>query len=139
MKNLTLEQLIVEIEKGVSEANFTGVEFKSDWGQPHGRDISAIANCFEIANGWVVSGVDNNGRPCGKDARWLKDIEQKVSSHLREYLTPSWAVTELVGHRIGSSDCLFIGVRNQGDVVKWGDRAYKLIGTSSIEMKPHEM
>jgi predicted HTH transcriptional regulator len=79
MKNLTLDQLIGALEKEASEANFTGIEFKSDWGQSHGRDISAIANCIEIATGWVVIGINNNGRPLEKDPKWLKEVEQKVS------------------------------------------------------------
>jgi predicted HTH transcriptional regulator len=131
------DELVAALEAGTQESKLVGVEFKREWQQHHGRDISAIAN--SLSSGWVVVGVSDQGQLCGHNLAWLKKTEESVSNQIRSCLNPSWVAVTIVGHRIKDSECLFIEVRNQGEVVKWSDIAYKLVGTTSTEMKPHEI
>lgn len=136
-RDLSLEALTSLLEAGTQEAKLIGVDFKKEWQQHHGRDISAIAN--SLSNGWIVVGLNDHGQFCGHDLAWLKKTEETVSNQIRSFLNPSWAVRSIVGHKIKDSECLFIEIRNPGEVVKWNDVAYKLVGTTSTDMKPHEI
>lgn len=139
-QNLTAEQLITQLEQGKTEPNFIGVDFKQSWQSRHGEDISAIANEPSLARGWLVVGLDDKGNPRpNTDSAWLKNTEEVVSSQIRNKLSPSWAVKTIVGHKIKGAECLLIEITNPGDVVRWDDVAYKLIGTTSSPMKPHEV
>lgn len=138
-RNLSLEEIIKRIADGASEVQFQGVEFKESWGRRVGRDISAVANCLEIRNGWIVLGIKDTGEICGKTSEQIKKIEHEVSNHIREYLSPSSAVLQSVGKEVLPNQfCLFLEISNPGDVVRWDGHAYKLIGTSSHRMRPNE-
>ncbi|MFC1546368.1 RNA-binding domain-containing protein [bacterium] len=136
---MKFKQLKQSIQDRKIEAQLKGVELKSSWQQYHGKDISAIANNETLVKGWLVLGVDNNGAVIGKDVNWLKTVEQEVTNHIRQYLEPSWAVINVFGEEINGGQCLFIEISNPQDVVKWNGKAYHLCGTSSKEMKPHEL
>jgi predicted HTH transcriptional regulator len=139
LKDLTSEDLIQKLEQGATEPHFIGVELKQSWQLRHREDISAIANEPTIARGWMVIGLDDQGKPRqNADVSWLKKTEETVSSHIRENLSPSWAVKSIVGHKVKGAECLFVEIASPGEVVRWQDKAYKLIGTTSSEMKPHE-
>lgn len=138
-KNLNLEDLVSRIISGAAEVQFQGVEFKESWSQRVGRDISAVANCLEIDNGWIVIGIKDTGRTCGKNSDQIRKMEHEVSNHIREYLSPSSAVLQSVAREVTNNHfCLFLEVANPGDVVRWDGNAYKLIGTSSHRMTPDE-
>jgi predicted HTH transcriptional regulator len=140
VKDLSLDQLVAALESGKTEPHFIGVELKQSWQSRHGEDISAIANCRDIAVGWIVVGLDDKGVPRqNADAAWLKGVEEAVSNQVREKLSSSWAVRSIVGHRVKGAECLFIEIRNPGEVVSWDDTPYKLVGTTSAAMKPHEI
>lgn len=135
-----MEELVVQLELGKTEPHFIGVELKQSWQLRHGEDISAIANEPSIARGWLVIGLDDNGNPKqNADSSWLKKIEESVSSHIRENLTPSWAAKSIVGQKVKGAECLFIEIVSPGEVVRWQDTAYNLVGTTSSKMKPHEV
>ena len=136
---MELKNLISCIAAGKIEAELEGVDYKSSWQQHHGKDLSAIGNHEKIATGWIVVGVDDDGRLLGKDKSWLKKVESDVSAHIRQYLEPSWAVKRQFGEEINGSCCLFIEIENPQDVVKWNGKAYKLVGTASEEMRQHEI
>ncbi|MGZ3744559.1 MAG: AlbA family DNA-binding domain-containing protein, partial [Pseudobdellovibrionaceae bacterium] len=139
-QNLTAEQLISALEAGKNEPHFFGVELKQSWQQRHGQDISAIANERNLARGWLVIGLDDKGNPRpNADVSWLKKTEEIISGHIRECLSPSWAVKSIVGHTINGAECVLIEIVNPGEVVYWDDVPYKLVGTTSSEMKPHEL
>jgi predicted HTH transcriptional regulator len=140
MQDLTVDQLIAQLEQGRTEPNFVGVELKQSWQSRHGEDISAIANEPSLARGWLVIGLDDNGNPRqNADAAWLKKTEESVSSQIREHLSPSWSVKSIVGHTVNGAECLFIEIASPGEVVRWQDTAYNLVGTTSSPMKPHEV
>lgn len=139
LKDLEVDQLVAALESGKNEPHFLGVELKQAWQERHGEDISAIANERGLARGWIVVGLDDKGNPRpNSDIAWLKKTEELISNHVRECLSPSWAVRSIVGHQIKKSECILIEIINPGEVVRWKDVPYKLVGTTSAEMKPHD-
>lgn len=135
---MLFDELKKKIEEGITEPQLHGVDFKRNWDQKHGQDISAIANHEGIQTGWVVVGVQDSGKVAGFDENWLKNTEQTVSNHIRQYLEPSWAVKRVFGQQINGGCCLFIEISNPQDVVKWNGKAYHLVGTTSSPMKEYE-
>ena len=132
------KELISNIKSGASEVDLEGVEFKSNWTQEHGKDISAIANSEHIAKGWLVIGVKNDGSLIDQSSQQLEKIEQKVSNHIQQYLEPSWIV-KITSEKIEKSSLLFIEIQEAKNVVRWNGKAYKLIGTTSHEMRESEI
>lgn len=138
MPKISFVNLIEAINAGkISEALASRVEFKSSWSQDVGKDVSAIANS-DIDGGWLIVGINDAGKLTGRDSSWLKQTEELVSNHILQYLSPSWTVTETVGHPFSSGYALFLNIVNPGEVVTWNRRAYKLSGTVSQEMTPDE-
>lgn len=135
----TVEELIEQIQKNTPEVYLQGVEYKESWTTDSGKDISAIANEPTISHGWLVIGVSDNGKLVGRDSKWLKKTELDASGHIRDYLSPSWAIKGIKGHSEGQGSCLIIEIQNEGDIVRWKEKAYKLIGTTSSEMHPAEL
>lgn len=131
--------LISKIQQGKIEAQLEGVEFKEDWHKEYGKSISAIANNGNIFRGWIVVGVSDDGSLCGKNKGWLEKTEHKISSHIKQYLEPSWVTKSITYEEINSNHCIFIEIQNSQDVVKWNGKAYQMIGTTNQEMKPHEI
>lgn len=140
MASIDREQLIKNIGSGeISEVLASGVELKSQWSQKCGKDISAIANQYNRAGGWLIIGVDDYGKPLGYDINWLTEAEKLVSNHISQYLEPDWTVAEIFGEKILESHILFIKINAPDNVVYWNGRAYKLVGTTSPEMSPAEV
>jgi len=136
---MQFDELKSAIESSNIEAHLIGVDFKRSWHKSHGEDISAIANDQNISTGWLVIGVEDNGKVSGHDETWLKKTEQEVSGHIRQYLEPSWAVKKIFGDKISGAQCLFLEISNSQDIVTWDRSAYKLIGTTSVKMKEDEV
>ena len=127
------------ISLGALEHNFVGVDFKSEWRQDYGKDISAIANHLDLTRGWIIVGLNDEGQGVSTDLSWSKKAEEQISNHIRQFLTPAWAVNEISTVKIKGSECIAIEVRNPGDVVYWNNVAHHLIGTTSSAMKPHDI
>lgn len=139
MSSLTKEQICHNLEANkLTEVTQSAVELKSTWQQANGKDISAIANQLGNQGGWLIVGVDDTGLGLNKDHNWLTTTEQQVRGHINQYLSPTWAAV-VHGVKLSCGHVLLIEIQNPGDVVYWNDKAYKLVGTSSIEMKPDEV
>lgn len=136
---LDLENLIKKIESGcVTEVLNNGVELKSSWHQDYGRDLCALANIETLKSNFLIIGMSNDGRPIGHDENWIAKTEQQVTNHIIHYLSTTWAAMVSCHCVCGSNHILIIEVKNPGDVVEWNNKAYKLVGTSSVEMSPSE-
>lgn len=138
MKNLTIEQLKEAISKQVTESQMSGVEYKQSWRREHGKDISAIANHPDILTGWLVVGVNDIGEAVGADQGWAHKTEMDVSTHIKQYLDPTWAVKNIIAFEVNGRHVVAIEITKPGDVVYWDSKAYKLIGSTSHEMKVDE-
>jgi len=139
MRGITEDELLKEIEKGTPEVALPGVEFKESWDQKYGEDISAIANDLNLVRGWLVIGVKDKGGLAGRDLNWVKKVELDVSNQIRANLSPNWAVKGIIGKSLATGSCLLVEIENPGDIVRWRDKAYKLVGTTSSEMHPAEL
>lgn len=124
------QELIHEV---LSAFNGT-VELKSDWEKKHGEKISAIANQDSREGGWLIIGINDQGKLLGKDINWLKDLEHKVSSHLAEFLKPNYEAVSVSGEQINGSHILLIEISSPDEVVYWDQKAFNLIGTTKHEM-----
>lgn len=137
--NLSVDELRQKLADGTIEPQLSAVEFKESWQQSSGKDVSAIANQIQIIRGWLVVGVADNGQLGGKTLEWAKAQEQTISSHLTQFLQPVFAVLSVIILDVNGSYCVAIEIHNPGDVVYWNGRSYKLVGTTSPEMKPDEI
>lgn len=139
MLRLGLEQIINIINSGnLIEATQIRIELKSVWHPDTGKDISAIANHVDLMGGWVIIGINNQGKLLGKDKNWLIKTEEQISGHINHYLSPCWAVKNVIGREMQGGMCIFIEIINPGDVTEWNKKAYKLTGTVSQQMTPEE-
>ena len=136
---MDFDRLKEAIKSRMTEAQLPGVEFKERWSKEYGSKISGIANSEDISVGWLVVGINDTGQTCGYDSVWLKEIEQVVSNHIKQYLQPVWAAESILGHEIMGSYCLFIKISNSQDVVTWDGKAYKRIGTTNTKMTESEV
>ena len=112
------------------------VEFKSQWDQSYGKKISAMGN--EDSGGWLMVGVDDNGRVIGKNLNWLRKQEAKIESHISEYLEPYSTVQSISIETINNKKFILIEIINPKAVVSWNGEAYKKIGSSAEKMTPGE-
>ena len=108
------------------------VEFKSQWEQSYGKKISAMGN--EDSGGWLMVGVDDNGRVIGKNLNWLRKQEAKIESHISEYLEPYSTVQSISIETINNKKFILIEIINPKAVVSWNEEAYKKIGSSAEKM-----
>lgn len=137
---MDFEKLKEAIKSGeVLEIQLHGVEFKEEWRKEHGEKISGIANNEDISLGWVVIGVNDKGEICGYNSAWAQKKEHNISSHIKQYLQPIWAVKDVFSEEINNSHCLFIKISNSQDVVKWNEKAYKRVGTTNRKMTESEI
>lgn len=137
--NLSVEEIRERLVTGFVEPQLCGVEFKESWGKNSGKDISAIANSPQILRGWLLVGVNDRGELTGRDLEWAKGQEAAISSQVIELLQPTFAVHNIIVLEVKNSYCVAIEIANPGDVVYWGSRAYKLVGTASPEMAVDEI
>lgn len=100
MKNLTLEQLKVAISTNKKESQMSGVEYKQSWRREHGKDISAIANHPDVLTGWLVVGVNDDAQAVGESQSWAHKTEMDVSTHVKQYLDPTWAVKNIIAFEV---------------------------------------
>lgn len=125
-------------EESLIESLAAQVELKRSWKQDNGKEISAIANHPSRDGGWLIMGVEDTGHLSRKDQAWLRKTEAEVSNHIEQYLSHTYTVN-ISGEAINSSYVILLEIIPIDDVVFWNDKAYKLVGTSSIEMSPPEV
>jgi predicted HTH transcriptional regulator len=135
----TYEQLLAEISAGTCrEHKHSNVELKQSWKQDVGKDISGLCNKTSGEVGWVVIGVDDQGRALNRTEKWATGEESQAAGHLNHYLDPYLACQRLESVETDAGWIVVIRVRNPGCVVYWNDKAYKLTGLHSQEMEPEE-
>ncbi|MFY7992590.1 MAG: RNA-binding domain-containing protein [Bacteriovoracaceae bacterium] len=138
---VTREELLDKISKNqIHEVLESGVELKATWNQDVGKDISAIANKIDRSGGWVVIGCSDKGFVNQTNGlEWLTQVEQKASNHINQFLNPDFTVVNIRGENISGQHVLIIEVTSPNEVVRWNDKAYKLVGTVSSEMSADEI
>lgn len=138
---VTREELLDKISKNqIYEVLESGVELKATWNQDVGKDISAIANKIDRSGGWVVIGCSDKGFVNQANSLdWLIQVEQKASNHINQFLNPDFTVVNIRGENINGQHVLLIEVTSPNEVVRWNDKAYKLVGTVSSEMSADEI
>ncbi|HAR41169.1 MAG TPA: hypothetical protein DCS07_00805 [Bdellovibrionales bacterium] len=138
MPTSSIEEIEQLLRAGrLTELTADRVELKSSWRQDYGKDISALANCTDNEPGWLVVGVDDSGTISGKDYGWLQKTEHEIANHINQMLAPVWAATVFT-RQYDNGCCIFIFIKNPGEVTDWNGKAYKLSGTSSQPMSPEE-
>ena len=66
-------------------------------------------------------------------------VEQKASNHINQFLSPDFTVVNIRGEAVSGSHILLIEVSSPNEVVRWNEKAYKLVGTQSREMSQDEI
>jgi predicted HTH transcriptional regulator len=137
---LEVEHLLERLEKGSCEEHaLKDVELKSNWEQRHGKDISALANGGTEPTAWLVVGADDKGRVKPKEENWARSTELTVSNHINQFLEPTWTVEQVSTAIVQGSDVVLVRIKSPGSVVRWNGKAYKKVGTTSPEMRDHEI
>ena len=70
------------------------VEFKEQWGQNSGREISAIGNRNQ--GGWLIIGVNDNCCVLNIDIGRIKKQKEHIENHIRQYLDPRLCLPNLL-------------------------------------------
>ncbi len=106
-------------------------EFKQAWNENCLKTICAFAN---TAGGKLYIGIDDAGKAVGvKDAaRYLNDIPNKTKDILG--ITPEVTVKKVAGKEI-----IEVSVAYSSAPISYHGRFYTRSGTSSIEIKGHEL
>ena len=134
---------LVAIKRGLSagtltEISYPRLELKSKWNTDHGKSIAAIANHQSLTGGWIVVGVDDNGKLTGKDEAWCKKTYEKIGNQINQFLNPIQAVKEIHTASFDRAYCIILEIKNPDYVTYWQERAYKRTGSSIEEMKVGE-
>lgn len=134
-----LKTLVEKIKKNqVCEVLDHNVELKSSWEQEHGKRISALANAAEFTQtAFLVVGIADSGQLLSNDLKWLQATEDKISNHIRQYLSPI-VVANPRGYQSEHGCFVIIEISNPDDVTEWNGKAYKRVGTQTAEMTPAE-
>lgn len=133
------ELLDIASKNQLSEHRHAGVELKSGWTIDCGRKLSALANRIDTSPKWMLVGVADDGTLLKKPESWARQTEQSLSQQINDNLNPSQACVGITCHELAHSWVVLVQVRNPGDVVYWGDRAYQAAGTTISEMTPEEV
>ena len=134
---------LVTIKRGLStgtltEISYPRLELKSNWNTDHGKNVAAIANHQSLTGGWVIVGVDDNGKLTGKDEAWCKKTYEKIGNQINQFLNPMQAVKEIHTASFDHIYCIILEIKNPDYVTYWKERAYKQTGSSVEEMKAGE-
>ena len=137
--SIDLATLVDNIKKSnISEVLVHNVELKSSWEQEVGKRISALANAVDPQKtSYLIIGVSDDGRLLPNDFNWLKRTEEKISNHIRQYLSPV-SVASPRGYSSENGCFVVIEITNPDDVTEWNGKSYKRVGTQTEEMAPDE-
>ena len=122
----------------LTEISYPRLELKSKWKTDHGKSISAIANHEALMGGWLIIGVDDDGKLTGKDEAWCKKNYERIGEQINQFLNPMQAVKEIHTTSFDSAYCIMLEIKNPDYVTYWAERAYKRAGSSIAEMKAGE-
>ena len=135
----SFEEVKRVIAKGkLAEITYPRLELKSKWHTEHGKSISAIANHESLTGGWLVIGVDDDGKLTGKDEDWCKRKYAEIGNDINQHLSPSQAVKEVYAEVFKDGWCILLEIQNPDYVTDWLGRAYKRAGSSDQEMTAGE-
>ena len=135
MKRYTKEDLLTQLFIGQLNESET-VEFKEQWRQNNGRSLSAIGNGEE--RGWMIVGVDDNGRLINSDIQSTKKQKHQIENHIIEYLNPSATVQSISIESLKEKHFIVIEIITPASIVSWNEKYYKRNGSSTVEMAPGE-
>lgn len=136
----TIDDVISGIENGkIQEYLHQNIELKAAWSQEYGQKISALANRPGGSLSWVIVGLNDNGTLSGKDNLWAKKTEEVISQQINDKLDPIQACDGIFAKEIKGSFIIVIRVKNPGDVVYWGEKAYCASGTTQKQMEPSQV
>ena len=101
---------LAAIKRGITggtltEISYPRLELKSKWSTDHGKNISAIANHESLTGGWIVVGVDDDGKLTGKDEAWCKKNYEKIGNQINQFLNPMQAVKEVHTESFDNAYC----------------------------------
>lgn len=122
----------------LTEISYPRLELKSKWNTDHGRNIAAIANHESLTGGWIIVGVDNDGKLTGRDKSWCEKNYEKIGNQINQFLNPMQAVKEVHTASFDDGYCIMLEIQNPDYVTYWDGRAYKQTGSSVKEMKAGE-
>lgn len=132
-------ELLELIESGkLREHTYPNVQLKQSWHQDNGKQLCGRANDLKYPSSWMVIGVSDNGELNNRDEDWVIAEEEKISSHINQYLDPGMACTKLQCHNLAGTWIVVISVSNPGTVVRWNGKPYKSAGTTAAEMHADE-
>ena len=120
------------------EISYPRLELKSKWHTEHGKSISAIANHESLTGGWLIVGVDDDGKLTGKDKEWCKKKYTEIGNDINQHLSPSQAAKEIYSEAFKDGWCILLEIQNPAYVTDWRGRAYKRAGSSDQEMTAGE-
>lgn len=131
---------VVELVRAerIREHRQEGLELKRSWEEKYGEKISAFANKLS-EQVWLVIGVTDDGKLAGHHEAWAKKTETDVSQHINNKLDPVQTCRGVFCREVNASWIVIVELRNPGDVVYWGAKAYKAAGTTIAEMAPDEI
>ena len=119
------------------EISFTNVELKSNWHSDHGSKMSGLAN-RESGPQFLVIGFNDEGTSTGRGEDWAKTTEEQISQAVNKDLDPVAASIGITCERIGAAWVVVVQLENRGSVVRWRRKAYKMSGTTCVEMPADE-
>ena len=132
------EQL-VHRKQALTEISYTNLELKSSWKQDDGKKVSGLANRVSESIYFLVVGIDDKGAYLNKDESWAKQTEDSISQHFNRYLDPSFACAKVACIKcVDSTYVVIIQIISPRVLVLWNNKAYKMTGTTALEMTPIE-
>ena len=130
MTQYTKAHLLEQLSLGELRESET-VECKAKWQRSYGKSFSAIGNGDH--RGWLIVGIDDRGRLCGKDVHWAEKQAHEIENHICQYLEP-YATVSVSTELVKKSAVVLIEITNPNSIVSWNQKFYKRVGASSMEL-----
>ena len=135
MSLYTKKSLLAKLLKGQISEN-ESIELKSQWQEKHGHSISAIGNNEQ--GGWLIIGVNDQGKVLDKNQAWIKKQQDQAERHIDKNLEPKATVQSISLESINNRYCLFIEIINPQKAVSWNQKFYHRVGSQTVQMLPGE-
>ena len=136
MSTYTKKSLLEKLSSGqLTESE--NMEFKSNWRQDYGKNISAIGN--QEKGGWLIVGLNDKGQAINKGFEWTKKQKTDIENHVGQYLEPNSTASSISIETVNNSKYIFIEIINPKAVVSWNSKSYIRTGSTTREMNPGEI